>query len=222
MQLARDRRRVRHEGERPRRVALEVAGEHEARRGRVDEDRRAVLDELGGARRDRFLLRKRLLEALRPIGRDAERSGARAGKAGASVDALDEAVAAEALEVAVDGDLARRRTRAQARRSTRLLRAGSARACSLCAGRREARPFPSGRGGCRGQHEVPLCDEVRELRVVHLGVDELEGDVRPKRCSERVQERGVGFRKPEVAALDVREREAERRRERRGRAPAPR
>ena len=38
-----------------------------------------------------------------------------------------------------------------------------------------------------------------------MRVDELERNVRPKRGSERVQERGVGLRKPEVASLDVRE-----------------
>ena len=49
--------------------------------------------------------------------------------------------------------------------------------------------------------------------VVDVGVDGLEGDVGAQRVAQRVEERAVGDGVPEVAALDVGEREAARRRD---------
>jgi hypothetical protein len=99
-----DRRRVRDERERTRRVPVQAAGQREAGRRGVDEDRPAVLDEPDGLRGDRLFLGLRLPEPLRPVGRHLAAGLARAGGSRAPVYALDQSVAGEALEIPVHRD----------------------------------------------------------------------------------------------------------------------
>src|SRR5918994_1134138 len=62
----------------------------------------------------------------------------------------------------------------------------------------------SGMGGLLDQGQVAVRYELGEVGVVHVGVDPLEGDVRPERVAKRVHEGGVGLRVPQVAALRIR------------------
>src|SRR5215207_10657387 len=59
--------------------------------------------------------------------------------------------------------------------------------------------------------QVSVSDQLGEICVVDVCVDRLERDVGTQRVSQRVDERAVRVRVPEVAALGVGKREARRR-----------
>jgi hypothetical protein len=56
--------------------------------------------------------------------------------------------------------------------------------------------------------QVSIGDKVGEVGIVDVRVDGLEGNVRAQGGPQRLEERLVGIRIPEIAALHVCEREA--------------
>src|SRR4051795_4539657 len=81
---------------------------------------------------------------------------------------------------------------------------------AMSGGARSRMQFEKGRpsdiGGLRDEGQVTLRDDVGERVVVDVSVEGFEGDVRAQAVRQRVQERAVGDRVPEVAALGIGER----------------
>src|SRR5262245_61857858 len=76
---------------------------------------------------------------------------------------------------------------------------------SMSGGARSSRQWETGRESdgtrrLRDEGQVAGGHEVRELRIVDVRVDGLVGDVRAQAVLQRVEERAVGLRIPEVAA----------------------
>src|SRR5829696_44979 len=81
---------------------------------------------------------------------------------------------------------------------------------AMSGGARSSRQWLTGRSGIDGlrdEGEVALGHDVGEVVVVDVRVDRLERDLRAQAGFERLQERAVGLRVPQVAALGVGERE---------------
>ena len=104
LDLVGDRGGVGDERQLVRRVLDEPARERQGGRGRVEEDGRAVADVARGVRGDRGLGGAGLVGALRPRRRDRRRARRQRERPRPAVHPLDQALARELLEVAVDRD----------------------------------------------------------------------------------------------------------------------
>ena len=102
--LVGDRRRVRDQRQLVRRVLHQPPRQRQRGRRRVEEDRRARHDQRRRVVGDRHLRRARLLDPLRPRSRDQRQRAEPADRPRATVDAFDQALASELLEVSVHGD----------------------------------------------------------------------------------------------------------------------